>query len=68
MLKHSQQGLITSQQEGERVETATTEAKQRRDNKAGRGLCEDRAPPWKGVRIKMKLDRRDRKVETKVQS
>lgn len=39
MLKHSQQGLITSQQEEERGETETTEGKQKRDNKAGRGLC-----------------------------
>lgn len=52
MLKHSQQGLITSQQEGERVKTATTEGKQRRDDKAGRGTDEERE-------MKMKLDRRE---------
>lgn len=53
MLKHSQRGLITSQQEGERGETATTEGKQRRDNKAGRGLCR------KEREMKMKLNRRE---------
>lgn len=58
MLKHSQQGLITSQQEGEGVKTATTERKQRRDDKAGRGLREGRGTAEERE-MKMKLDRRE---------
>lgn len=58
MLKHSQQGLITSQQEGERVKTATTEGKQRRDDKAGRGMREGRGTAEERE-MKMKLDRRE---------
>lgn len=58
MLKHSQQGLITSQQEGERVKTATTEGKQRRGDKAGRGMREGRGTAEERE-MKMKLDRRE---------
>lgn len=69
MLKHSQQGLITSQQEGERGETATTEGKQRRDNKADRGLCEDRVVQRKGARNKNETRLEiGRVVERQVQS
>lgn len=69
MLKHSQQGLITSQQEGERGEAATTEGKQRWDSKAGKGLCEGRAVPWKRVRNENETrQERGREVERQVQS
>lgn len=69
MLKHSQQGLITSQQEGERGETATTEGKQRGITKQAKDYVKAGAVPWKRARNENETQHeRGREVERRIQS